>query len=212
MATKTDSVLTPRRLLLYVGLVIGLAAVLFAAFGMGDEAGPSVEEVAGAPEVDGEDLPLHDDPGTDPAVGGPVPVTTGPDFDGNEVTIGDGNAEMIMFLASWCPACQAEVPEVVEWLEAGGLPDGVELNAVATGLDDSRPNWPPQDWLEREDFDRPVIVDDAEGTIAAAYGMNATPFWVFIADGEVQGRVAGQLPIDQIAQVADQLAAEQAGG
>jgi cytochrome c biogenesis protein CcmG, thiol:disulfide interchange protein DsbE len=197
---------SPRTILLYVGIVVGVAAVLFAAFGMGEEAGPSVEEVAGDPEVVGEALPPGEDPANDPALGGPVPVVTGTDFDGNEVIVGDAEAEMILFLASWCPACQAEVPEVVEWLEAGGLPDGVELNAVATGLDDGRPNWPPQDWLEREDFDRPVIVDDAEGTIAAAYGMTATPFWVFVADGELQGRVAGQMSMDQIAQVAEQLA------
>jgi thiol-disulfide isomerase/thioredoxin len=202
----TTSRPTPRRILLYVGLLVGIAAVLYAAFAMGDEAGPSVEEVAGDPEVSGEQLPPAEDPANDPAVGGPVPVAAGTDFDGSEVTVGDGGAEMILFLASWCPACQAELPEVVEWLEAGGLPEGVELTGVVTGLDDGRPNWPPQDWLEREGFDRPVVVDDADGTIASAYGMSGTPFWVFVEDGELRGRVAGQLPMEQVARTAEQLA------
>ena len=207
--TSTASGATPRRILLYVGIVVGVGALLFAAFGMGDEAGPSVEEVAGSPEVTGDPLPQfpqNGDPAADPAVDAQAPVTTGTDFDGEPVSIGDGDAELIVFMASWCPACQAELPELVEWLDAGGLPDGVELVSVSTGLADNRPNWPPQDWFEREGYDHPIIVDDAEGSIAHAYGMSATPFWVALRDGEVQGRIPGQLPMEQVQQIAESLA------
>jgi thiol-disulfide isomerase/thioredoxin len=71
-----------------------------------------------------------------------------------------------MFLASWCPACQAELPEVVTWLEQGNLPADVELTAIATGLDAGRPNWPPDAWFEAEGYDGRVLVDDADGQVA----------------------------------------------
>lgn len=212
MATTTSTSATPRRILLYVGIVVGVAALLFAAFGLGDGGGdqPAVAEVAGSPDVEGEPLPMFegDDPANDPALGATAPVVTGEDFDGSDVSIGDADVELIAFMASWCPACQAELPEMVEWLEAGGLPDGVELTSVATSLADDRPNWPPQDWFEREGYDYPVIVDDAEGSIASAYGMSATPFWVLLQEGEVQVRIPGQVPMEQIEQMAQQLAAE----
>ena len=207
--SSTASGAAPRRILLYVGIVVGVGALLFAAFGMGDEAGPSVEEVAGSPDISGEPLPQFpqdEDPAADPALGAPAPVTTGTDFEGEPVSIGDGDAEIIVFMASWCPACQAELPELVEWLNAGGLPDGVELVSVSTGLADNRPNWPPQDWFEREGYDHPIIVDDAEGSIASAYGMSATPFWVLVRDGQVEARFPGRLEMAQVDQMAQTLA------
>jgi cytochrome c biogenesis protein CcmG, thiol:disulfide interchange protein DsbE len=212
VATRTEGV-SPRRLLLYVGIIAGVALLLFAAFGLGDDAGdaPSVAEVAGDVEVTGEGLPPGEDPASDPAVGQATPVISGEDFDGEPVTVGEADAELVVFMASWCPACQAEMPELVEWLESGGLPDGVELTAVSTGLDDSRPNWPPQAWFEREGYGgvagERVIVDDADGTIASTLGMTATPYWVAIADGEIQGRIPGQLPMSQVQQIVDSLAA-----
>ncbi len=211
MATTTSTSANPRRILLYVGIALGAALLLFAAFGLDDGRGdaPAVAEVAGSPEVvEGEPLPPGDEPADDPALDAPAPVVEGEDFDGNPVTIGDADAELIVFMASWCPACQAELPEMVEWLEAGGLPDGVELTSVATSLTDDRPNWPPQDWFEREGYEHPIIVDDAEGTIANAYGMTATPYWVALRDGQVQGRFPGQLPMEQVQQIAETLAAQ----
>jgi cytochrome c biogenesis protein CcmG, thiol:disulfide interchange protein DsbE len=207
--TSTASGATPRRILLYVGIVVGVGALLFAAFALGDEAGPSVADVAGSPDVTGEPLPMfpdNGDPAADPALGAQAPVTTGTDFDGEPVSIGDGDAELVVFMASWCPACQAELPELVEWLDADGLPDGVELVSVSTGLADNRPNWPPQDWFEREGYEHPIIVDDADGSIATAYGMSATPFWVLLRDGQVEARFPGRLDMAQVDQMAQTLA------
>lgn len=209
MPTTSTTSAAPRRILLYVGIAVAAAALLFAAFGLGDdEEQPTVAEVAGSPEVEGEPLPPGEDPANDPAAGEPAPVVSGEDFAGEPVTIGDADAELIVFMAAWCPACQAEMPELVEWMESGGLPEGVELTAVSTGLDDTRPNWPPQAWFEREGYDGQVIVDDAEGSIANAYGLSATPFWVALRDGEVEGRIPGQVPMEQLEQIAESLVAE----
>jgi hypothetical protein len=49
-----------------------VGAVLFAAFGLESDDGPTVEEIAGSPEIEGDALPaLNPDTDTDPAVGLP---------------------------------------------------------------------------------------------------------------------------------------------
>ncbi|MEX0835106.1 MAG: TlpA disulfide reductase family protein [Nitriliruptor sp.] len=197
---------SPRTLLLYAGLAVVAAALLFAAFGLESDTGPTLEEVAGDPTIEGEVLPVLPE-GEDPAVGTTAPVVAGADFDGDPTTIGDAEAEMIVFLASWCPACQAELPELVEWMEGGGLPDGVELTAVSTGLDPNRPPWPPEGWLiDRGGYNGDVLVDDADGSVAAAYGLSGTPFWVVLQDGQVVARAAGQLGMDQVGSIAQSIA------
>ena len=173
----------------------------------------TLEEVAGTPTISGEPLPPPpEDPTTDPAIGTSAPVVEGTGFEGEQVTIGDaGTGELVMFVASWCPACQEELPQVVDWMAAGGLPEDVELTTVVTSLDETRPNWPPQDWLDEEGFTGEVLVDDAEGSVADAYGLTGTPYWVVLdSDGEVLIRFAGVLDsaqLDDLAQLATQDAA-----
>lgn len=191
---------TPKGIAITVGIVLVSAAILYAAFGMSADPGLPLEEVAGDPSVSGEPLPPFGD-GPDPTLGSAAPVVSGADFDGTATTVGEGT-ELLVFLASWCPHCQAELPELVEWLEAGNLPEDVTLTAVVTGLDPQAPNWPPQDWLDDEGYTGPVLVDDADATVAAAYGMSGTPFWVALDDGEVVARVSGRLGMDQVAQLA----------
>jgi cytochrome c biogenesis protein CcmG, thiol:disulfide interchange protein DsbE len=197
--------------LLLGGAVVVLVAVVLGVLTATDrQEAVAVGDVAGSPVIDGQDLPaLEGDPGSDPTLGTRAPVVTGEDFDGQQVVIGEsGTPQLVMFLASWCPACQAELPEVVTWLEEGNLPADVELTAVATGLDSSRPNWPPEPWFEEEGYDGRVLVDDADGSVARAYGLSATPFWVALdAEGQVAARVAGMLDTAQLTQLADVLAA-----
>ena len=59
--------------------------------------------------VDGED---------DAAIGQTIPTVSGKTLDGDAITIGpDGGAKVIVFVAHWCPHCQAEVPEIVSHLK-----------------------------------------------------------------------------------------------
>jgi thiol-disulfide isomerase/thioredoxin len=200
-------------LLIAAGTVVLVLVVVLAVFTASDRPDrqdiPGVDELAGSPVLAGNDLPRFEgDTANDPALGTRTPVVTGTDFDGNEVTIGEsGSPQLLMFLASWCPACQAELPEVVTWLEQGNLPDGVELTAIATGLDAGRPNWPPDAWFEAEGYDGRVLVDDADGQVATAYGLNATPYWVAIdGQGQVAARIAGMIEMDQLSMLAQALA------
>ncbi len=158
-------------------------------------AGASGGPVA-VPTITGPALADFMNPTGDPAVGRPAPQVQGFDFDGTPVAItADGRPKVAIFLAHWCPHCQAEVPLIQSWIEAGGVPDGVDLVSVATGIDPAAPNYPPDAWLEREGWTVPVIADPTN-SVATAYGLTLFPYWVFIGpDGAVRARAAGEMPI-----------------
>jgi cytochrome c biogenesis protein CcmG/thiol:disulfide interchange protein DsbE len=162
----------------------------------------------GTPVVTGDALPAFGD-ATDAAIGMLAPTVTGTDFDGNPVTItNDGRPKIVIMLAHWCPHCQNEVPVVQAWLDSGGLPAGVDIYSVATGTTASRENFPPSAWLDREGWTVPVIVDDEQSTVGAAFGLRYFPYFVFIsADGTIASRTSGELPVDTLAQIAQSLAA-----
>lgn len=181
-----------------LGGVVGLAAIVALAISIAGEQ-PLDESVGyGTPSVSGTALPAYVAGSSDPSQGAQAPTATGADWNGNPVSIEpDGTPKIVIFLAHWCSHCQAEVPVVQSWVDAGNLPDNVELISVATSTDPLRPNWPPQDWLEREGWTAPVIMDDASGTVAGSFGMAGTPFWVVLnGDGVVLQRVSGEIPVD----------------
>ncbi|MDX1657733.1 MAG: TlpA disulfide reductase family protein [Nitriliruptorales bacterium] len=200
MRTRTGH--QPKRsALTVIGVVLG-AALLFgmAVLAVSYDDGSGAAREASVPTIDGAALPAD-------AVDLPAPVATGASLlTGGEVSVPvDGEPTIIVFLAHWCQHCQREVPVVQDWLDSGGLPAGVAMRAVATGNDPARPNFPPEDWLEREDWTVPTLHDD--GSVARAYGLDATPFWAFVAgDGTVLGRTSGMLPVEQLDAVAQQLA------
>ena len=179
-----------------VGAAVLVVAVVIAVLSVGETSQRELitaADIAGDPQIEGDALPTLTDNGDDPALGLPAPVVDGADFDGTPVTLGD-DAQVIAFLASWCPACDAELPEIVRWLDAGGPPEGVEFVAVSTQHAAERTNWPPTQWFADAGYDGAIIVDNADGDIFRAYGANATPTWVALnSDGEVVYRSSGML-------------------
>lgn len=135
------------------------------------------------------------DRGSDAAVGERAPVLHGASFDGSEMTIGgDGRPKVIVLLAHWCPHCRAEVPRIQDEIDAAGLPADVDVVAVATSIAEDRDNYPPADWLRREHWTVPTMVDDGANTAARAYGLSAFPFFVVVdAEGRVVERRSGEL-------------------
>ncbi len=195
--------------------VVVVAAVIAVLLGPGlGGAGASPTPIAGSPSpeptlagptdasalvITGTALATLQSPTNDVAAGRPAPVASGPSFDGSTVTIGEaGRPQVIIFLAHWCSHCQREVPVVQAWLDANGPPEGVDLRSVATGIDPTLPNYPPDAWLEAERWSVPVLVDPAD-TVASAYGLSGFPFWVFLdAEGRVALRASGELTIEQL--------------
>ncbi len=179
--------------------VVAVLAVVAVVFAGNTEVGAEY----GEPQVQGQ-LPLMPpDAAVDTsATGETAPIVIGADFDGNEVRIeNDGRAKAIVLLAHWCPHCQNEVPEVQAWLNSGGGVEGVDLYSIATSINSTRDNFPSSEWLEREGWTVPVIVDDKESSVYSAYGRGGFPFWVFVnSDGTVAARAAGRLGIDQLEQ------------
>ena len=121
-------------------------------------------------------------------------------LDGAPVDIAlDGTAKAILFVAHWCPHCEAEVPRIQDAVDAGDWPDDVELVTVSTAIDPTAPNYPPEVWLQEAGWTAPVITD-ATGSVATAYGLTAFPYFVFVnADGTVSARATGELPMDELA-------------
>ena len=145
---------------MFIWIFLGVLVVLFLVIAFISRAGVGSVAITDA-EVTGETLPQLNESGPDGALGRPAPSFSGQTLDGEPITVepGDGTPKAILFLAHWCPHCQREVPTVVQWAEQGNLPEGVELIGVATGIDRNRPNFPPHEWLERENFDFPTVFD-----------------------------------------------------
>ncbi|MFA5774621.1 MAG: TlpA disulfide reductase family protein [Ilumatobacteraceae bacterium] len=178
--------------------VIAVAAIVSVTSSNDPESAPGTTSEYSAVTVTGDVLPAHDAAVADTAIGLVAPVLTGKGFAGNTVTTTAGTPTLLVFLAHWCPHCQAEVPRLVEWEKAGDVPAGVDVIGIATGSDPARPNYPPSAWLAREDFPAlwPVMADSQERTAAQAFGLSGYPFFVLLdAEGKVVGRQSGEVPM-----------------
>lgn len=188
--------------------------------GTGLAAAQNASQETATVQISGEDLPPLPDtggflapPGEDPAVGLEVPTLTGESFDESEVVIGgaDGTPKLVVFLAHWCPHCQSEVPQIQDWIDSGDVPEGLEIYAVATGVDPSQPNFPPSKWLASEGWLPEVLLDDDAQSAAASWGLTGFPYFVFVdADGNVWQRGSGEIPIADLERLAGELVAGEA--
>ena len=194
MTSRSKNSSNAKTLLIWLGgavLAIGLVAIVIG--GNSSSAGSDDPDLQGDPVVTGDSLPQFRPSQDDSAIGSLIPEVVGADFDGNPVSIeNNGKAKMIVFLAHWCQFCQAEVPELTAWLAANEVPDNVELIAVATSIDRLKDNFPPSEWLERENWPAPVILDSAASEAYRAYGAGGFPFWALVGpDGTLLARASG---------------------
>ena len=195
-----------------IAIIIGGAAIVAISSSGSDSASTSdgISEFSSI-TVTGESLPSFDSvsTATDAAIGLPAPVVSGKGFTGTEITTdGAGTPTLLVFLAHWCPHCQREVPLLVEWEKNGKTPTGVDVIAVATGTDPANPNYPPSEWLAREEFPAlwPVIADSADKKAANAFGLSGYPFFVLVdAQGKVFMRLSGEVPMDELTAIIDQM-------
>lgn len=186
-------------------LVVGLFALAFfltqgEKSGTGDGGEAGIQET-GPLDIAGDSLPVFDSSAGDEGVGLVAPVLSGETFEGDPIEIGTpGRPTVVVFLAHWCPHCQAEVPRVKAFIDEGRVPEGIDIVSVATGTSKTQANYPPSAWLEREGWQPEVMVDTADGVAADAYGLSAFPYFVFLnADGTVNARASGEVEMEKFA-------------
>ena len=139
-----------------------------------------------------------------------APTLTGEDYAGNSVTVapGEDGPLMLVFLAHWCPHCNAEIPVLQEWEASGAIPEDLSIVGISTAVAPDQPNYPPDQWLTDMGWTWPVLADDEVGTFAEQYGVTGFPYLVFIgADGAVTATESGELPISRLQELADQAVA-----
>jgi thiol-disulfide isomerase/thioredoxin len=205
-----------RTVLIVIGaivLVLGLAGIAVALTGGDDEStgvlapgesapGPVELEQNRPVEVTGAPVPMLDDQvSTDPAIGTPLPTLTGQTFDGQPIVVGgpsDGPT-LVVYLAHWCPHCNAEVPELIEVNKRGGFPDDLTVVGVSTGVDQAAPNYPPSEWLVDKGWPWRAMADSAESTAFVNSGGSGFPYMVLLdADGNIIARDSGEKGADAL--------------
>lgn len=141
--------------------------------------------------------------GNDAAIGVVAPEIVGTGFDGTPVSVtADGSPKMVMFVAHWCPHCQREIPAVKDLIDQGLVPEGLEIVVVSTAVRDGDPNFPPQDWLEDEQWPGPVLRDSTEFEALFAFGAGGFPYTVYLdSEHRVVTRTAGEIPADVMQQL-----------
>jgi hypothetical protein len=193
---------------IWAGLaVVGIAAIV--SILLSNDGGNATTEQTAPVSVAGDALPTWSDAVEDTAVRTTPPRVEGTTFEGVPVTIDPTDGPMaIMLVAHWCPHCQNEVAGLREWLTTNQLPTGFELVTVSTWVDPARPNYPPSTWLAAPDWPVSTLVDDVDSSVATAYGMSSTPFWVFVdGSGKVAARTAGAIGPERILEIAGRLLA-----
>jgi cytochrome c biogenesis protein CcmG, thiol:disulfide interchange protein DsbE len=160
--------------------------------------GSAIAEVRPVTVV-GTRLPSVPSSGHDPAVGATPPELHGQTFDGQPFDVSnDGQPKIVLMVAHWCPHCQREVPLLANYFRGNGLPAGVRIVTVATDTKSNLSNYPPSAWLSRAGWPVPVMADEARSTAAAAYGLNAFPYFCAIdAKNQVVKRTTGELTLGQ---------------
>jgi thiol-disulfide isomerase/thioredoxin len=201
-----------------VVVVLGIGAIVWATSGSDDSsASDSTESTAADPlsglptsqpvTVTGDPLPAFTSGGaSDTAVGMTAPNLEGKNFTGDTITVdAEANgAYMLVFLAHWCPHCNAEIPRLLTWKNSGAVPADLDIIGVGTAVSETSPNFPPAKWFNEKGWTWPVMVDEATGDGAAgkaaqAFGASGWPYFVIVgADGKVKSRVSGEVEVAEL--------------
>ena len=110
-----------------------------------------------------------------------------------------GKPYVINFWATWCPPCQAEIPDIAAFYAAHK--DQVDFYAVNLQEEAA----PVQKFLSDRGVELPVLLD-AKGEAATLYGVRAIPTTVVVnAEGKVVYRRTGGVTKEQLEDVINHL-------
>ncbi|MEX0847137.1 MAG: redoxin domain-containing protein [Ilumatobacteraceae bacterium] len=151
--------------------------------------------------IDGTPLPGLPDSGADPVIGTVAPGLSGFTFDGSPVVVDPSKGPvMLVFLAHWCPHCNREAPEIMQWKADGGVPAELQVIGVTTAVDPTRDKYPPSSWITDEmQWTYPVLADSEASQAFTGMGGSGFPYVVIVgADGTVLDRWSGEIGRDGI--------------
>jgi len=110
-----------------------------------------------------------------------------------------GKVTMIMFWATWCPACKTELP-VLEQLRAKYPPE--RLDVMAVSVDDTEQVM--AEYLKSQPTRVDVFLSKAE--VGSEFGVKSIPaLYVLDKDGQVAFNSAGVYPFEMLDSVISQL-------
>lgn len=145
---------------------------------------------------------LHEPPST-VAVNEPASPVGLPDLnsDGAHTDLASlrGRGVLLVFWATWCEPCLAEMPLLIELHRRYG---GKHFALVSVTDDDPEK---VRQFLQKSPLPFPVL-SDADGAIRARYGADALPYAVFVGpDGVVRGKRIGRLRETQALEAIERL-------
>jgi len=107
---------------------------------------------------------------------GPAPDFTLADSDGTPVTLSDnlGRPVVLVFWATWCGPCLAEIPELNAFHDAHP-----EVELLGINVDEARTVDRVQATMRRHQIDYPVLFDHS-GAASDAYGVSSLPTTVVV--------------------------------
>jgi peroxiredoxin len=109
-----------------------------------------------------------------------------------------GKKVVLSIWAPWCPHCQAELPVLSSVV--AGHPD-VSLVTIVTAIG-QEPGPSPQQYMKDHNLTFPVALDDANGTLAKALGVQAFPMLYFVnSDGTVSSEKEGEVQTAELQQL-----------
>jgi cytochrome c biogenesis protein CcmG/thiol:disulfide interchange protein DsbE len=141
-----------------------------------------------------------------PLLGKPAPDVSGPALTGGSVDLSAlrGRFVVVNFFASWCPPCQIEEPELVQFAyqhRAAG--DAQVLGVVFADRSASAAHF-----LASTGAAWPAVADPG-GQVALAYGVRGPPeTFVVTPDGRVVARLLGAVKATDLDQVLSRARAE----
>jgi thiol-disulfide isomerase/thioredoxin len=187
-----------------VGLVAVIAVVIMVMIGGGEDGTDAKTGESQSPSttagitVQGEprDAPL--------ASGDPVPAFTAPALGGGTVSWADyaGAPAVLSVWAPWCPHCQVELP-VLDRVMKDYPNVGFVTITTAVG---AQPGPTPEQYMADNNLTFPVALDDDQGTLASAFGIQGFPTLYFInSDGTVAGELEGEVAEADLRQIVGSL-------
>ncbi len=129
-----------------------------------------------------------------PAIGAVAPDFSAKAKDGSTITKADiaGKPTLLVFFASWCPHCQAEVPKLKALAAAN--PD-LKMVFIGVGYNDTQQGI----WDFQSKFALPVPTYDDGGKAASVYGITSYPTLVSVdTNGVIRDRDTGEVSPDRL--------------